>query len=151
VSQLPGLYRFDDADAELSFLPLASRRALDLAGLHLSLEGYRKLALAARVRLLSLGAADTVDVTAVAALLTAEGATTRPEAVLPDPPAAHVPAELRTALGAVLGAALPLSDREWQRFRPLDRYVLVKLAGRGRLEKLARAHAEITASVREQG
>ena len=150
MSQLPGLYRFDDADAELSFLPLASRRALDLAGLHLSLEGYRKLAHAARVRLLSLGAAESVDVAAVAALLTAEGSSTRPEAVLPNPPAAHVPAELRAALGTVLGGALPLSDAEWQSLRPLDRYVLVKLAGRGRLEKLARAHAEILARLREQ-
>ncbi|HTU62929.1 MAG TPA: nitrate reductase associated protein, partial [Polyangiales bacterium] len=55
------LYRFDQADAQLSLLPMAARRALDCAGLHLSLKGWQTLTLERRQALVRLGGAEQID------------------------------------------------------------------------------------------
>jgi len=128
------LYEFDEADAELSLLPMASRRALDAAGIKLSLASYQTLALDARRELLRLGAAGQVDVSAVRVLL-AHAASTA-VAVYCEP------LELPEALASELG----IDAAAWQGFRPLDRYVLDKLQRRGRSERLQRAFAEISRS-----
>ena len=65
-----GIYAFDAADAELTLLPMAARRALDCAGRHLSLLGWQGLPLVARRTLVTLGAASEVDALAVARCLT---------------------------------------------------------------------------------
>jgi hypothetical protein len=129
------LYAFDEADAELSLLPMASRRALDASGIKLSLSSYQTLGLAERRELLGLGAAAEVDVSAVRALLAG--------AISSSVPVYREPDELPEALARELG----LDAAAWLRLRPLDRYVLDKLQRRGRSERLQRAFAEICGRV----
>ena len=59
------LYSFDGVDATLELLPLAARRALDLAGLKLSLEAWRVLPLTSRRAIVQLGSGPAVDVAQV--------------------------------------------------------------------------------------
>ena len=74
------LYAFDGIDQRLELLPLAARRALDLAGLRLSREGFLSLAHAERVLLTSAGAEYLVDLVRVARLVAAvESLLERPE------------------------------------------------------------------------
>src|SRR5262245_39295004 len=59
------IFAFEEAAPELPLLPIAARRALDHAGLKVSLEGWTSLSFAARRELVLAGAADRVDVTRV--------------------------------------------------------------------------------------
>jgi cyclic pyranopterin phosphate synthase len=131
------LYSFDGVDATLELLPLAARRALDVAGLKLSLEAWRVLPLAARRAIVESGSGPVVGVARVEAAL-AGAPVTRIEAS-PDPIIATVPAELTSALGS----SRPVSQALWNALSPLDRYALVKVAGRGKGERLEAAYAEI--------
>ena len=134
------VYRFDQADAQLSLLPMAARRALDCAGLHLSLKGWQMLTLEQRRTLVRLGGTEFVDRARVAELLTERSADIRRT-----PPLSE--AEALTSPSAELLQALPagreLSSERWRALSALDRYVLVQLARRGKLERLAEAFAEI--------
>ncbi len=132
------LYAFDEADAELTLVPTAARRALDAARLRLSLDGWKSLDLRARRALVEAGAAPTVAVAEVARLVA--GAT----------PAARVdeegfaePGALPEALLAALGASRPLDEATWRALRPLDRYAFAKVLSRGKPERLARTYDEI--------
>lgn len=136
---IPGVYRFDAADAELSLLPMAARRALDCAGLHLSLKDWQKLTLADRVTLTQLGAAEAVDAASVTQLLADRGLPTRPEPPLTEADASAGPSP--QLLGA-LPRGHELSAR-WRELSALDRYVLSQLARRGKVERLTEAYAEI--------
>ncbi|HKU44404.1 MAG TPA: nitrate reductase associated protein, partial [Polyangiales bacterium] len=127
------LYAFDEADAELRLLPMASRRALDAAGIKLSLASYQTLALDARRELLRLGGTAVVDIAAVGTLLAAAERSAAP--------VYREPAELPDGLARELAIDAAL----WQRLSALDRYVLDKLHSRGRSERLQRAFAEIAA------
>jgi hypothetical protein len=130
-----GIYAFEAADDQLTLLPMAARRALDLAGLHLSLAEWQRSSLALRGQLIALGAAAVVNATQVCACLRESGAALRVQPALTDPPRDLPPPELEQ-----------LPDFEpacWAQLRPLDRYVLARLAARGKLERLAVAHAEI--------
>jgi hypothetical protein len=142
ATHIPGVYRFDAADAELSLLPMAARRALDCAGLHLSLKDWQKLSLADRVTLTQLGASEVVDTVRLIQLLADRGAPTRPR---PEPPLTE--AEASAGPSPELVQALPpphlLSSERWRRLSALDRYVLAQLARRGKHERLAEAYAEI--------
>ena len=138
------IYAFDGADAELSLLPMASRRALDVAGVKLSLASYQTLQLSDRRELVKLGAADGVDVAAVRALVSrASGEPAKQLA------AAVEPADLPQALVEALGPERPLSQLGWRALSPLDRYVLDKLQRNGKTERLRVAFDEITARERE--
>lgn len=140
VSHVPGVYRFDAADAELSLLPMAARRALDCAGLHLSLIDWQKLSVADRHALTQLGAADAVDALHVTQWLTERAAAVRHTPPLTEAEAAAGPsAELLQGLPA--GHAL--THERWCQLSGLDRYVLAQLARRGKWERLAEAYAEI--------
>jgi cyclic pyranopterin phosphate synthase len=133
------LYRFDEIDDQLELLPLASRRALDLAGIRLSREGWASLPLPLRRQIVTLGANPFVDVELVreaAALANPPAEGTTP---LPEPPADAPPAEVRAAFGV----EMPLSDAVWIQLSPLDRYALSKVAGRSRPERLRAAYEEI--------
>jgi hypothetical protein len=137
--RLPGIYLFDDVDPELSLLPFAARRALDCAGLHLSLSGWQKLALEARQTLVRLGAEELVDRGAVERMLE-HGDDVRPEPALCEPaPELGPSAELLTLLPEAHG----LTAERWARLSGLDRYVLLQLSRRGKRERLAQAWAEI--------
>jgi cyclic pyranopterin phosphate synthase len=131
------LYSFDGVDATLDLVPLAARRALDLAGLKVSLETWRALPLAQRRTIAEAGSAATVDGARVEAALGSLPVTRiEPSA---DPDIAAVSAELSSALGATR----PVSQALWSALSPLDRYALVKVAGRGKPERLDAAYAEI--------
>jgi hypothetical protein len=130
VSRLP----FEDPDP--SFIPLAGRRALDRAGLKLSLRAWQGLSFLVRETVARLGEDEEVDGERVRELL--EGAAPEPERIDPlaDPPPEAVPAEL----SAALGAARPLDVARWRTLSPVARYALFSYARRGRAEKLAEAY-----------
>jgi cyclic pyranopterin phosphate synthase len=134
------LYPFEETDQKLETMPLAARRALDLLGRKVSLQGWLSLGMDDRWRVVSAGASETVD----AGLLAIVEAATPAPGILPassDPDPVAPPAELVRALGP----ARPLSDETWARLRSLDRYTLVKVASRP--EKLGRAYSFLVASV----
>jgi cyclic pyranopterin monophosphate synthase len=133
------LYHFDGIDEELDLVPLAARRALDRAGAKLSLEGWRSLSLPARRALTDAGSAPLVEIDAV---LTAAGdAEPRPVRIDPvdDPPASAVPPQVALAFGS----ERPIAPAVWAALAPIDRYALMKVAERGRAERLGGAYDEI--------
>jgi cyclic pyranopterin phosphate synthase len=131
------LYSFDGVDAALDLLPLAARRALDVAGLKVSLEAWRALPLEARRLIVECGSTPAVDLARVEAAL-GEQPVTRIERSV-DPCVSTVPAEL----SGPLGSKRPISQALWHALSPLDRYALVKVAGRRKAERLDAAYAEI--------
>lgn len=117
----PFIYGFEQIGADLPLLPLAARRALDRAGLKLSLEGWVSLGVKERRTLAMLGAEEVVDVMAVAAIaLRAQPIPVRMD-VKPEPDTRTPPSELSAAL-APLGV---LDSGVWSSLRGLDRYALV--------------------------
>jgi hypothetical protein len=134
-----GIYAFDELDEQLSLLPMAARRALDLAGVHLSLVGWQRLSLEQRRQLIAQGAAEVVAVESVRRGLQRAGAPLREEDPRADPASDLPPAELADALGS----SRQLTAADWTRLSALDRYVLAQLARRGKRERLAIAYDEI--------
>ncbi len=116
------VYGFEDCDEALSLIPFAARRALDLAGVKLSLEAWRGLARVQRARLVHAGTCAVVPLQTVRTI--AQSALPTPAAMPPTPEldALAVPAVVARALGERWTADL------WPRLTPLDRYVLHKLA-----------------------
>ena len=137
----PGIYVFDAADAPLSLMPMAVRRALDVSGVHLSLRGWQSLGILERRTLVQLGAAEQVEVLQVLSTLRGCEAEQRPVPPLHEPDAARGPDE--ELLGTALAAEHGLTAERWQALRALDRYVLSSLARRGKQERLTEALAEI--------
>jgi hypothetical protein len=130
------IYAFDEADDALTLLPMASRRALDAAGLKLSLASYQTLGLADRKELVRLGAEPKVDVSAVQAIVARAGG----------PPSQALPPVIEPdAMPEGLSQALQLHDRHWQELTALDRYVLDKLHRGGKSDRLHAALAEMMA------
>jgi cyclic pyranopterin phosphate synthase len=115
------VYEFEGLLPDLDAPPIAARRALDHAGLRLSLEAWRSLAAVDRATLALAGAADTVDLDVVASL--ARHATPPPGKVAPvdDPEGASPPEGLAKALEP----NRLLDERRWHSLRALDRYALV--------------------------
>ncbi len=133
------LYSFDVGGERLELLPLAARRALDLAGYKLSLAGWTSLPLEARrelVRLGSEGAVNTAEV--LRALAPAQPPAAACE-VLPDPPPA-APTPVLVEAFAPYGR---LTAAIWSSLDELDRYALNKVAVRGDPERMKAAHLEI--------
>jgi cyclic pyranopterin monophosphate synthase len=133
------LYAFDGVDERLDLVPLAARRALDRAGLKLSLEGWRSLALEARRTISDAGSRAMLDVAPVIVL--ANRAEPRPERIEPvdEPPSDEPP----PVVVAALGSGRPLSPAVWASLSALDRFALAKVADRGRIERIASAYDEI--------
>jgi cyclic pyranopterin phosphate synthase len=134
------LYDFEGLDDGLPYVPMSARRLLDVAGRKLSLAGWQSLSEEDRWKIARAGAGERVASEAAAIL---DAANPAPAAVAPiaDPSAVWPPAELVNALGP----ARPLDEARWQGLTALDRYVLVKSAGKP--EKLARAYDEIVRPV----
>ncbi len=133
------VYAFEEIDDTLKLLPLAARRALDVAGIKLSLQAWQSLPHGVRRELVQLGSAPAVNLDAVQALLQRaevgqESIPKRPE------PAVH---EIPESVVRALEPGQPLSASSWLALEPLDRYALGKVAERGRPERWARAYAEI--------
>ena len=131
------LYSFDGVDAALDLLPLAARRALDCAGLKVSLEVWRTLPLESRRVITEAGSAPAVDSARVEAELPAADVARIESAH--EPSISAVPAEL----AAAFGAARPISQALWNALSPLDRYALAKVASRGKPERINAAYLEI--------
>jgi cyclic pyranopterin monophosphate synthase len=133
------LYQLDSADSELSLLPMAARRALDAAGLHLNLAAWQSLPLLRRQALVQLGSGLDVVIDRVREL--AAEASPVPEScpVLLPPVPERIPLEVTQAFGA----ERPIPLASWAALAPLDRYVLMKVASRARPERLNLAYQEI--------
>ncbi len=133
------LYGFDGIDETLELVPLAARRALDRARSKISLEVWQALPHDVRCALVEAGAETQVDTLRVQRALTGAAAGARELAPRPDPVASEVPEALAQALGP--GRPLPLPV--WASLTALDRYALVKVAERGKAERLQGAYEEI--------
>ena len=135
------VYAFEAIDlAELPFLPLAARRALDEAGIKITLPGWLSLTLEDRQALVAAGVADAVDRAVVRHLVgRATPLATVVGAVAPL--SADAPAD---DLKRALGDERPLPSDVWRGLSPLDRYALAKSAAKP--EKLARAYEAIVRS-----
>lgn len=128
---------FEDIGEELEFLPLAARRALDVAGRKLSLEAWKGMPIEERRALVAMGEVDVVDVGRVEAALGGVTPAPQPTAPMAALDAGATPADVTAALGP----SRPLDDARWGGLRGVERYALWKL--RTRPEKLARAYDEI--------
>jgi len=133
------LYRFDGVDERFDLVPLGARRALDRAGVRLSLEGWRSLTLSARRLITEAGSDASVDVARVWQATRAAQPAADPIEPVSEPPSDATPRELRQAFAPVG----PLDDALWVSLSALDRYALAKVAERGRAERVAGAYEEI--------
>jgi cyclic pyranopterin phosphate synthase len=119
------VFPFEDVGDSLELLPLAARRALDLSGYRLSLEGYQSLPVDARLALAERGAETSVDSLAVERII--RKATHPPTRIKPiaDPDPFSPPEQLETAVVDRKGLVAA-----WQKLRPLDRFALVHVLRR---------------------
>ena len=114
------VFSFEDMLPALDLLPLAARRALNHAGLRLSLEGWRSLAWDERREVVLAGAEDHVDAVRIFGIVAhAQPSPLAIEAV-PDPDPRDPPSELVEALPA----GRPLDAETWSGLRSLDRFAL---------------------------
>lgn len=113
------VFDFENILPQLDFLPIAARRALDHAGLRLSLEAWRSLSLEDRCHLVAAGADDIVDGSLVAAVVRRASPAAQRIEVVGDPDPLAPPEALLRLLEPV-----PLDARQWARLRALDRYAL---------------------------
>ena len=119
------VFAFEDI-VDLELLPLAARRALDVAGYRLPLEGWRIMTLEDRRDLTLEGGREVVDPARVGELLrSAKPAATRIRPV-PDPDPLLPPEQLPS----FLGVRRPIDPAQWTRLRALDRYALVHVLRR---------------------
>ncbi len=124
-------FAFEDPNPGLILLPLAARRALDVAGLKLSLEAWRSLPLEERRLLAAAGTGASVAVDAVERV--ALRARPAPERIAPEPePLELVPELAETERRAEL-------ERAWPSLTALERYALVKLARSKKADPAERA------------
>lgn len=130
------LYAFDEVSETLELLPLAARRALDLAGLKLSREQWLGLPLTTRVAMVEAGGEPKVSLERVHELC---GKLAMLTTTLEDPSADLPPLSVIQAFGP----ERPISPAVWFGLSPLDRYALAKVAAKPRPERLAAAYAEI--------
>lgn len=132
-------FAFEEIEDDLDLMPLAARRAADLAGLKPSLAAWRSLELGDRRALCELGSRAEVDVSAARQLL--QRATPAAESIAsveePSPRAAP------DSVLAALGPQRPLTASVWSALSALERYALVKVVVKGRAQRIAQAYAEI--------
>jgi cyclic pyranopterin phosphate synthase len=133
------VFAFEQSMSDLELMPIAARRALDAAGLRLSLEAWRTLSVADRSALVERGTSPCVPVPEVEVLLGA--VKPPPERIAPQADPAEIPPELVEELGS-LSKELTL---RWPALSGFERYALVKLARPGHLEAGARKARLVTA------
>jgi cyclic pyranopterin phosphate synthase len=115
------VYAFEGLLPEIESPPIAARRALDHAGLRISIEAWRSLSIDERSRLTLAGASERVDTDVVSGI-----------ARLASPPPQRVPTGADPdqgtppeALSRALEPMRSIEPRRWGRLRALDRYALV--------------------------
>ncbi len=133
------LYAFDAIDETLELVPIAARRALDRAGVRLSLAGWQSLDPDARRAIVEAGAEREVDVELVER---------RSRAASPPPDSIPKREELSSSAApahvvSAFGKARPIPDAVWASLSWLDRYALAKVAEKAREERMAGAYDEI--------
>jgi cyclic pyranopterin phosphate synthase len=136
------VFGFEQQTPDLELMPIAARRALDTAGIRLSLEAWRALSVADRSALIVSGSLGSVPVPRVERLL--DQVVPRPERIEPEADPRESPADLVVALGSL---AKELVVR-WPALSGLERYALVKVARPGHLEPAAR-QARLVAAFEE--
>jgi cyclic pyranopterin phosphate synthase len=114
------VYAFEDVPPDLESPPIAARRALDHAGMRLSPEAWRSLALEVREALTNAGVDEQVDLAGVARLVREASPSAQRIAPTGDPDPSHPPPAILRALEP--GHAL-LPER-WARMRGVDRYAI---------------------------
>jgi cyclic pyranopterin phosphate synthase len=128
------VYRFEGIDEELDLVPLAARRALDVARAKVSLGDWKQATLAVRRAIVALGGAAVVDAPAVRRALSEAGVPSSEAPSVEEPAADVLPESLATWVSLSL----------WRTLSPLDRYALAKVArGKHPEDVLPRAAAEI--------
>jgi cyclic pyranopterin phosphate synthase len=115
------LFAFEEISDELELVPLAGRRALDHAGVHLSLAGWKSLSFEDRLAVAAAGAELAVDIPRVLdrasrARPAGSSITRGLDADATTPP---------DALVTALGPERSLDAATWSRLRPLDRFALL--------------------------
>ncbi len=145
VRQIRGLmgttdpfFSFEVSDG-LDLLPLSARRALDRAGVKLSLEGWKSLSLADRQALAEAGLEADVPVERVRALCAPAGAAARPIEPVPEPNLPTPPADLQAALGP----DHPIDEAAWGRLPRLARHALLHLTRSGQTARLQALRDEL--------
>jgi molybdenum cofactor biosynthesis protein MoaC len=135
------VYVFEQIGADLDLMPLAARRAADLAGVRPSLAAWRSLPLEQRAALVDVGSVPGVELQRVLRILAASQPPAQSIEPEPDPSPSATPASLL----AILGEARPLTAAVWSALEPLARYSLVKVAraGEAERERVAAAYDEI--------
>jgi cyclic pyranopterin phosphate synthase len=114
------VYSFEGLLPDLESPPIAARRALDHAGLRLSVEAWRGLSFEDRARLTLAGVPERVDAGEVASLL--RRANPPPQRVSPvSDPDPSAPPE---ALAKALEPNRAIDPKRWSRLRSVDRYAL---------------------------
>jgi hypothetical protein len=122
-------------DEDLTLIPMAGRRALDRAGLRLSLRAWQGLSLPVRSMIVSLGSEDEVRAEEVRSLLSSAHPAPEPVEAPGEPPADRVPDEV--------ASALDVDPAWWSGIGPVARFALFSYARRGKPDKLRRAHAAL--------
>ncbi len=115
-------FEMDEIGPDLDLVPLAARRALDHAGVHLPLAGWRSLPLDLRQRILHAGAFEDVDVTLVATI----AAQAVPSARLVEPVLDPSPQHLPDGLSADAG----VDEQLWASLGGPGRFALARVAQR---------------------
>lgn len=120
VSIESAVYSFEGLLPDLESPPIAARRALDHAGLRLSVEAWRSLSLEERQRVTLAGVADRVDGELVSSIL--RRASPAPQRISPvsDPDPSGPP----EALAKALEPSRAIDPKRWARLRAVDRYAL---------------------------
>ena len=114
------IFEFEDVSPELDTLPIAARRALDHAGLRLSLQGFRALSLEERRRLILAGVEEIIDVGRVSSVVRRA----QPPAQAVDPVGDPDPLVPPSPIVGAEGATRWIDPSAWSRLRSLGRYAL---------------------------
>lgn len=131
----PHVYAFEGIGASLDLLPLAARRALDVAGYKVSLDEWRKTPLKARRAIAAMGSADRISGRRVRAFVKDESIAYSVIDKSEEPSATEVPPDLSDA---------ELTSSAWEQLTGLGRYALIKIARGKHPQKLAQALTEIS-------
>ncbi len=135
----PRLFDFDTSDPSLHLLPLCARRALDAAGIKLSLAAYQSLCVPDRYALAQCGTEEHVELEQVRLITKRAQGDVSTLPVRLDPDGTTVPEEV----SQVLGPTRPIPEKVWQNLSTLERYVLVKVTARGKPARIQACYDEI--------
>lgn len=120
------VFDFEGVEDGLPLLPLAARRALDVAGFRLSLEGWQSLAFDDRRLLCIEGSREAVDAPTVERVVRRSMLPATRIRPVPDPDPLQPPDQLAAALASRRSVA----PTQWSKLRSLDRYALVHVLRR---------------------